>query len=168
VLGETWISHHGSHKHESTRGVVAPGQESHPIVRGCDDIWGPTDVYGVTLPLPEDSQPLILGQVLEGMQPEDKPVENEKNDPLMPIAWIKTWAAPNGEKARIFTTTMGAATDLESEGLRRLIVNAAYWCLSMEDQIPERAKVEIVGEYDPTEYGFGGAKKGVKPADHAL
>ena len=168
VLGETWISHHGSHKHESTRGIIAPGQESHPIVRGCDDIWGPTDVYGVTLPLPGDSQPLILGQVLEGMRPEDKPVENEKNDPMMPIAWIKSWEAPNGETARIFTTTMGAATDLESEGLRRLIVNATYWCLGMEDRIPERANVELVGEYDPTEYGFGGAKKGVKPADHAL
>lgn len=168
VLGETWISHHGHHKHESTRGVVAPGRESHPIVRGCDDIWGPTDVYGVTLPLPGDSQPLILGQVLEGMNPDDQPVENEKNDPMMPVAWIKTWKAPNGETARIFTTTMGAATDLESEGLRRLIVNAAYWCLGMEDRIPERANVDLVGEYDPSEYGFGGAKKGVKPVDHAL
>lgn len=168
VLGETWISHHGNHKHESTRGIVAPGQESHPIVRGCDDIWGPTDVYGVTLPLPGDCQPLILGEVLEGMKPDDKPVENEKNDPMMPVAWIKTWKAPSGETARIFTTTMGAATDLESEGLRRLIVNAAYWCLGMEDQIPERANVELVGEYHPTAYGFGGAKKGAKPADHAL
>ncbi len=28
VLGETWIAHHGSHKHESTRGVFAPGPVS--------------------------------------------------------------------------------------------------------------------------------------------
>ena len=168
VLGETWISHHGHHKVESTRGLIAPGQEAHPIVRGVDDIWGTTDVYGVRLPLPGDSLPLVLGQVLKGMQPDDAPVEGEKNNPMMPIAWTKTWAAPNGETSRIFTTTMGAATDLESEGLRRLIVNAAYWCLGMEDQIPEAANVEIVGEYDPTEYGFGGAKQGVKPEEHAL
>ena len=25
VLGEKWISHHGKHKHESTRGLIAPG-----------------------------------------------------------------------------------------------------------------------------------------------
>lgn len=168
VLGETWISHHGQHKGESTRGLIAPGQESHPIVRGVDDIWGTTDVYGVRLPLPGDSQPLVLGQVLKGMQPDDEPVEGPKNDPMMPIAWTKTWEAPNGEVARIFTTTMGAATDLESEGLRRLIVNAAYWCLGMEEQIPEAANVELVGEYSPTDYGFKGARKGVRPEDHAL
>jgi len=54
--------------------VIAPGQREHPILRGIadGDIWGPTDVYKVRLPLPGDSQALILGQVLEGMQPTDK------------------------------------------------------------------------------------------------
>ena len=49
VLGETWISHHGHHKHESTRGILAPEVKGHPILRGIEsgDIWGPTDVYGV-------------------------------------------------------------------------------------------------------------------------
>src|SRR5262245_48802882 len=77
VLGETWISHHGKHGSQSTRGLIAPGQESHPILRGIKDgdVWGPTDVYGVRLPLPGDSQPLVLGQVLEGMKADDKPVE---------------------------------------------------------------------------------------------
>ena len=32
VLGETWISHHGHHAHESTRGIIAPGETDHPIV----------------------------------------------------------------------------------------------------------------------------------------
>src|SRR5207244_11861888 len=27
VLGETWISHHGAHKSESTRGIFAPRSE---------------------------------------------------------------------------------------------------------------------------------------------
>jgi hypothetical protein len=142
--------------------------EQHPIVRGCEDIWGPTDVYGVRLPLPGDSQPLVLGQVLTGMQPNDTPVEGEKNDPLMPIAWVKSYQLPDGQPGRAFVTTMGAATDLQSEGLRRLLVNAAYWLVGLEEQIPERANVELVGEYGPTEYGFGGYKRGVKPAEHAL
>lgn len=57
VLGETWISHHGNHGSQSTRGLIAKGQEQNPILRGIKngDIWGPTDVYGVRLPLPDDS-----------------------------------------------------------------------------------------------------------------
>ena len=72
VLGETWISHHGHHKYESTRGILAPEASEHPILRGIEDgdIWGPTDVYGVRLPLPGDSKPLVLGQVLENMNPD--------------------------------------------------------------------------------------------------
>src|SRR5262245_16256628 len=94
VLGETWISHHGQHGQQATRGVIAPDQAGHPILRGIKDgdIFGPTDVYGVRLPLPGDCKPLVLGQVLDGMNPNDKPVEGEKNNPMMPIAWTKTYA----------------------------------------------------------------------------
>lgn len=168
ILGETWINHHGHHKHESTRGIIAEGMEGNPIVRGCEDIWGPTDVYGVRLPLPADSQPIVLGEVLTGMSPDDGPVEGAKNDPMMPVAWIKTYTTAEGVTGRVFTTTMGAATDLKCEGLRRLLVNAAYWCLGLENQIPKRANVDIVGEYEPTEYGFNGYVRGIKPSDHAL
>src|SRR4051794_1089167 len=31
ILGETWVAHHGKHAIQSTRGVFAPGQETHPI-----------------------------------------------------------------------------------------------------------------------------------------
>jgi len=168
VLGETWINHHGHHGKESTRGVIAKGMEQCPIVRGCEDIWGPTDVYTVRLPLPGDSKPLVMGQVLEGMKPTDKPLEGKKNDPMMPIAWTKTYKGANGQTGRVFTTTMGAAGDLASEGLRRLLVNASFWCLGMEDKIPARANVDPVGEYRPTWFGFGKHTKGVKPSDHAI
>ena len=170
VLGETWISHHGNHGSQSTRGVFAQGQEKHPILKGIADgeIWGPTDVYGVRLPLPGDSQPLVMGQILTGMKPTDAPLEGAKNDPMMPIAWTKTYMGESGKTGRVFTTTMGASQDLENEGLRRLLVNAAYWCVGMEDQIPEKAKVSIVGTYEPSPFKFKGAKKGVKPADHRL
>jgi len=168
ILGQTWISHHGRHGRESTRGLIAPGVENHPIVRGCDDIWGPTDVYTVRIPLPGDSKVLALGQVLDGMKPTDKPVAGSKNDPMMPMAWTKTYRGTSGQTGRVFMTTMGAATDLESEGLRRLLVNAVYWCVGPEDKIPDQANVDLVGEYKPLPFGFGGFKKGVKPSDHAL
>lgn len=168
VLGEMWISHHGKHKYESTRGVVAPGANDHPILRGVVHVWAPTDVYGVRLPLPEDSVPLLLGQVLEhpgafddndslyGMRPETGvPVNGEKNDPMMPIAFTKSYQVPGGVKGKAFTTTMGASTDLLNEGVRRLLANAVYWCLGMDEEIPvEGANVDLVGEYAPTKFEF--------------
>ena len=168
VLGETWINHHGHHGHESSRGIVAPGMEQNPIVRGCEDIWGPTDVYTVRLPLPGDSKPVILGQVLEGMKPTDKVLEGKKNDPMMPIAWTKTYRGANGQSGRVFATTMGASTDVASEGLRRLLVNAAYWCVGLEDKIPARANVALIGAYLPTPMGFAKHIKGLKPSDYAM
>jgi hypothetical protein len=168
ILGQTWMSHHGRHGRESTRGLIAPGAEDHPIVRGCGDIWGPTDVYEVRDTLRNDSKVLMLGQVLDGMQPTDRPLAGPKNDPMMPMAWTRTYRGISGEVGRVFTTTMGAATDLESEGLRRLLVNATYWCVGLENEIPARANVEVVGEYKPLPFGFRKFKKGVKPSDHAM
>jgi hypothetical protein len=168
VLGETWISHHGSHGHESTRGIIAPDAKDHPILRGIKDgdIWGPTDVYGVRLPLPGDSRPLVLGQVLVGMKPDDKPVEGKKNDPMMPVAWTKTSSVAGGPAGRVFTTTMGAATDLLAAGTRRLLVNACYWATGLEDRIAATSNVDLVGTFEPTPFGFNGAKKGRTPADY--
>jgi len=168
ILGMTWIAHHGRHGGESTRGILAAGMEDHPVVRGCQDIWGPTDVYRTPQPLPGDSQPLVMGAVLAGMNPADDPVAGPKNDPMMPLAWTKTYQGKAGQVGRVFTSTIGAATDFESEGLRRLLVNAAYWCLGMEDKIPAAAHVQPVGDYRPTSFGFGKYQRGVKPSDHAM
>jgi type 1 glutamine amidotransferase len=170
VLGETWISHHGQHGKQSTRGIIAPGQADHPILRGIKDgdIWGPTDVYGVRLPLPGDSQPLVLGHVLTGMKFDDPPVEGKVNDPMMPIAWTKSYQGTAGKPARVFTSTIGAANDLTAEGTRRLLVNACFWAVGLEEKIPERSKVDLVGDYQPSNFSFNGFKRGVKPADHEL
>ena len=164
VLGETWINHYGRHGRESTRGVIAPGMEDNPIVRGCEDIWGPSDVYGITK-LSGDSRPVVLGRVLSGMDPDDAPAPEKEQ---LPVAWTKTHTGAEGIAARIFTTTMGHSYDFKSEGFRRLLVNASYWCMGMEDQIPERANVDYVGAYDPSDIGFGTHKVGVMPAEHDL
>jgi Trehalose utilisation len=170
VLGETWISHHGEHGKQSTRGILAQEQKDHPVLRGIHDgdIWGPTDVYGVRLPLPLDCKPLVFGQVLQGMHSTDKPVPGEKNKPMMPIAWVKSYSASPGKTARVFTTTMGASQDLQSEGLRRLLVNGCYWLVGLEDRIPAGTNVDLVGSYHPHAFGFGKAVKGKKPSDYGL
>lgn len=166
VFGETWVSHYGQHQRESTRGLIAKGKENHPIVRGIKDgdIWGPSDVYGLTT-LQGDCKPIVMGQVLVGMNPDDKPRADRE---LVPVAWTKTYTGDAGKAARIFVTTMGHAGDLKSEGFRRLLVNASCWCLGMEDTISAESNVGLVGEYDPNPIGMNGHKKGLKPSDHAI
>lgn len=164
VLGETWINHYGKHQKESTRGLIAEGMEDHPIVQGCDDIWGPSDVYGITT-LQGDAKPLVLGQVLVGMNHDDEP--NTEKAPV-PVAWTKTFTGTNGATANVFTTTMGHGGDFKNEDFRRMMINAVYWSMGMSNKITPNLDVSIVGEYDPAHIGFGGHKKGLKPADHAL
>jgi type 1 glutamine amidotransferase len=165
ILGETWVRHHGEHGKQSTRGIFARDADSHPILRGIKDgeIWGPTDVYEVH-PI-GDSKTLVYGQVLTGMNPTDPPVVGKLNDPMMPIAWTKTYAGTQGSTAKIFTTTMGASQDLLNTGVRRMIVNAAYWTMGMRRKINPESDVSLVGDYKPSPFKFGGFKPGVKPED---
>lgn len=167
VLGDTWINHHGHHKVESTRGVINPELQDHPILRGVQDIWGPTDVYGIRN-LPDDAQVLVFGQVLTGMEPDDPPVAGAKNDPMMPLLWTKDFTGRSGKASRVICTTMGASVDLKSEGLRRALVNSCYWGLGLEEKIPAASNVDIVGEFTPRFYGFGDHKNGVRPVDYDL
>jgi hypothetical protein len=175
VLGETWVNHHGHHGFESTRGILAPEFKDHPILRGAGDIWGPTDVYGIAH-LPADAKVLVRGQVLTGMWHTDPPVEGkqkptdkvEKNNPMMPLVWIRDHKNEAGKTNKILTTTMGAAVDLESEGLRRLIVNGCYWAVGLAKKIPAKANVDYVGWFEANWFGFGKFVRGVKPADLKL
>ena len=175
VLGEEWVSHWGSHKKEATKGVIEPSAKDDPILRGVSDVFGDTDVYEAYPPA--DAKILLRGQVLRGMNPNDPPADYLKtratdkgeqgiNDPMMPVAWTRRHKNEAGKENKVFCTTMGSATDLQSEGLRRMVVNAVFWGLGMD--VPPKADVSYVGEYRPTSYGFGGYKKGVKVEAHAL
>lgn len=180
ILGEHWINHHGTHKHQSTVGLIAPRAKEHPVLMGIADrdIWGSTDVYGVRLPLPGDAEPIVLGQVTNregdedmddlffGMRNTDRelpPMEMRTdgsgteipfnpNDPMMPIAWTKSYQLEDGKQGITFTSTIGSSTDLLEEGTRRLLINAVFWLLGRE--VPEKADVAIVGDYSPTQYSF--------------
>ena len=174
-LGETWVSHWGKHKSEATRGVIESSHADDPIVSGVTDLFGDTDVYEAHPPA--DAKILVHGTVLSGMTPDSapadyaKPRSNDKkeqgvNSPMMAIAWSRLVKNEAGTENKIFCTTMGAATDLTNEGLRRMVVNAVFWGLGMP--VPAKADVTIIGDYQPSKYGFKGYKVGVKPADHVL
>lgn len=175
VLGETWVTHWGRHKVEAMLGIIEPGQEKHPLFNGVEQIFADSDTYEAYPPA--DAKILVRGQVLKGMKPTDPPADYVKkratdkqeqgiNSPMMPVAWTRELKNDAGKVNKIFTTTMGAATDLQSEGTRRLVINSVFWGLGLE--VPAKANVDYVGDYKPSMYSFKGYKKGVKPADHKL
>lgn len=187
VLGEQWIMHHGGHKADSTHGIIPAEATDHPITRGLSDrdVWGSTNVYGLRLPLPGDSFPVVLGQVTRragridtddlffGMrQTDSEPRGMDRNNPMMPVAWTRTYQVPGGELGRAFTSTMGASTDLLTEGTRRMVLQGALWALGLEDAIPEEGVVaDIVGPYEPTQFNFHSdeyfAERALHPAQFA-
>jgi hypothetical protein len=175
VLGENWVSHWGANRRGATRGVIEPGAENDPILRGVHDVFGDSGVYE-THPV-SDAKILLRGYVLKGMNPADEPDTYRKkrksdnqeqgiNDPAMPMAWTRIHRPATGRPNRVFCTTMGAATDLVNEGFRRLVVNAVLWGFELE--IPAQADVRFVDPYNPTAYAFKGFRRGITPADHAL
>lgn len=182
-LGETWVSHWGKHRAEATKGILEPIAKDNALLRGVTDLFGTTDVYEAAPPA--DATILARGQVLAGMEPGSPPADYQKktkagneqsvNAPMMPIAWSREVKNDAGKTNKILCTTMGSATDLTNESLRRLVINGVYWGLGLE--VPAAADVSYVGSYTPLMYGtkdgtdlsdphrFRGFKRGVRPAD---
>jgi putative heme-binding domain-containing protein len=144
-------------------------------LKGVEEVFGDSDVYEAYPPA--DAKILLRGQVLMGMLPDSLPAEYLKkrasdrqqqwvNEPMMPVAWTRDYKNETGKSNKIFCTTLGAATDLQSEGLRRLIVNAVFWGLGLE--IPSKANVDYIDPFKPSAFGFGAFRRGLRPADHAL
>lgn len=163
VLGATWISHHGRHKVEGTHGIPVDALRDHPILRGVSSMYGETDVYTVTTPIPHGGEVLVMGQVLSGLKPTDPPADKEQ----MPLAWTKRFSTPNGE-ARVFMTTMGDARDFKDANFRRMVVNASLWAVGLEDEINADGEVSILGAYDPPPYGFDAFRIGLTPGDFSV
>ena len=163
VLGGSFRNHHGRWQQDSTRGIIVEQNKDHPVLKGVKDIWGTSDVYRTYKAggsLPEGCLPLVDGQPLKGRKHDD--AVNAELIPL-PVAWVRTWTGNSGHPARVFHVTMGSAQDFQSEGLRRLTVNAAYWCLQMEADINETSCMDLVGEYNPPDSGFAYTKLNIVP-----
>ena len=152
VVGENWLNHHGKHKVQGGRAVVVQENADHPILNSVDDIFTLSDIYGIKHLDQEEATVLLRGAVTETLAPDSPAVDGPKNDPMMPLAWLKTYPAPSGKTGRCFATTAGASVDFRSEDLRRLIVNAAYF---LTDQpVPAKADVTPVDPYNPSFFGF--------------
>ncbi|MFT7488531.1 MAG: hypothetical protein ACI9OU_000925 [Candidatus Promineifilaceae bacterium] len=164
VLGETWVNHHGHHKREGTRTVVEAANKDHDILNGVGEIFGTTDVYGANPP--EDCTILLRGQVTQTLEPDSPALDGGKNNPMQPVVWTRVYKNDDGKQNRIVTTTMGAATDLLDEDLRRLVANGVFWGLEMP--VPDKIDVTVGDDYQPAMYSFGGFKKNKKPSDFII
>ncbi len=162
VLGATWISHHGQHGRESTRGIPVEAMKDHPILRGVEAMWGPTDVYTVRSPIPHNGKVLVMGQTVQGMKPSGSPSPKAQ----MPLAWVKHFPTPGGD-ARVFMSTMGDAQDFQDDNFRRMIVNACFWAIGLENDISEKTNVEQIVPFKPSRFGFNAFRKGLFPRDYA-
>ncbi|WDI41590.1 family 16 glycoside hydrolase [Bremerella sp. P1] len=163
VLGGTFLGHHGAWHRDSTRGDIVSEMKDHPILRGVKEIWGPSDVYRTYKEgdgLPAGCTALVYGQPLIGRERGGE--SNPEKEPL-PVAWFKDWQTSTGKSARVFQSTMGSGKDFESAGLRRLVINGAYWCLGMEEGIDATRSVDYVGQYKPLASGFNYEELGVVP-----
>ena len=173
IVGETWVNHHGKHKVQGARGVIEKGQEAHPVLKSVKDVFGPSDVYGVKHLTTKDTI-LLRGAVTESLDPSSTIVEGPQNDPMMALAWIHPYTAPNGTtNGTSFCTTMGASLDFVNEELRRLLVNASYHLVGLE--VLEKADVDYVDPFYPSFYGFWNGKNAkiweerkLTPADFGL
>jgi type 1 glutamine amidotransferase len=115
--------HYGGDSSTDVR--VAPGAADHPILKGIPNEFHVRSwLYGV-LPLAEGATPLLLGKAVGGK------TTRERID--QPVAW--TWQHRGG---RVFYTSLGHIEDFQVEALRRLLVNAVFWCL--DRPVPEPAK----------------------------
>ncbi len=153
ILGEAWVSHHGNHGKEGTCSVPEAANSSHEVLSGVKEIFGTTDVYGIKRVTPENATILLRGAVTETLDPTSKNLDGPKNNPMMPIAWIREYQSPDGaKKGKAMCTTMGAATDFTDEDLRRLIVNGSYFLTGQK--VPAAADVNYVDPYAPKNFGF--------------
>lgn len=159
ILGEHWVGHYGRNHKQSSRLLLEEDQKQHPILRGVKDVH--TQCGGYNAHPRKGSTILARGQILNGMKINDPPDPKKE---ILPVAWVRNYQKDN-PRSRVFATTHGASEDILNEGFRRMLINAHFWCLGMEDAIKPDLKVDFVGPYHPVTFRFGGHRKGVKPSD---
>jgi hypothetical protein len=172
ILGEKWVNHHGKHKVEGTRSVIEPANAKQEILQGVGEIFGDSDVYGIANLDQKAATILLRGAVTESLDPASKSLEGPKNNPMMPLAWLREYTAPNGTtKGKAFCTTLGASTDFTDEDLRRLVVNASLALTGLK--VPAKADVSYIDPFQATNYDAIGEKDyyqklNRKPEDYSL
>ena len=163
VLGETWVGHYGKNHKQASNLIIEDEHKAHPIMRGVENAWAQCGGYKA-FPIGSNLKVLARGRVLNGMTPDSEPDLTKEQ---MPVAWVLNYKIEGGKPGRAFTSTHGASEDLLSEGFRRLLINACFWAMGLENKIKANNNIDFVGEYSPTTFNFKGYKSNVKPSDLA-
>lgn len=163
VLGNSWVGHYGKNHKQATRIQLLPAQKANPILRGVGD--HAFCIAGAYVGKPDETFTVLTeSQPLNGMT-KTSPADPEKKP--SPSTWTRHYEGKDGKKARVFHSTQGASQDLLDPNYRRLIINGIFWAIGLESEIKPEAKIDFVGAYNPTHFGFGHGVKRVKPADLA-
>jgi len=158
VLGQTWVGHYGRNHKQSTRITIIPEKAGHPILIGVKDVHIQAGGYNA---VPQDDWNILtMAQPLMSMNADGEP---DASKPPMASEWTREYTGANGKKGRVFTSLYGASEDIVNDGYRRMIVNATYWMLGLEDEIVADSPIDFVGKYQPNTFRGGGYARGVKP-----
>ena len=111
VVGTRWIRHHG---HSSRTLVRRAGPDRTGVLDGVPDVFQSRSWLYVVDPS-TDKEVLLEGE----------PIDPETEPQPSPVAWVRT---PN---RRVFYTSLGHPDDFGLPTFRRLLVNAARWCLEL-------------------------------------
>lgn len=146
-FGQSWISHYGHDT--STQASVVEEQAENPILHGVDrDQWLHSWLYVQNSgddKLAAGCTVLMEGDAIKGAEPGGEKFGNRE-----PLAWTREIKRDDGKAQRTFYSSLGHPRDFSEESPRRLLVNAIYWALGREQDIPDGgAKVDIIGEYEP-------------------
>lgn len=162
ILGQSWVGHYGKNHQQSTRIDIDPAQKANPILRGVKDVHV---LCGGYVGKPSDGTVLTHAQPLDGMTPDSPAAKAMKP---MPSEWTRTYKGKAGKTGRVFTSLYGASEDLLNEGYRRMLVNASFWAVGLEDAITPDLDVSFVGPYKPNTFrGGNNYAAGVKPSAYA-
>lgn len=111
--------------------TVLSYQAAHPILTGVPDaIWSDAWMYLVE-PLDARCAPLITGEATEGVQQGGECFFFPQT-----VAWTRVEALTAGHSSRRFYTTLGHPADFQQKGFRRMLINAMYWAMEKEYELP--------------------------------
>ena len=163
ILGNTWVGHYGRNHKQATRIQIIADQKENVILTGVAD--NALCMAGAYVGIADETFTVLTeSQPLNGMTANSPADEKKKPSPS---TWTRHYTTKAGKKARVFHSTQGASQDILDPNYRRLILNGIYWAAGMEKEIKADSNIAFVGDYQPSNFSFGGEVKGVKPADLA-
>lgn len=160
VLGETWVAHHGDNHVQGTRLTPLAHQSDHPVLRGVGEMFVMTGGY-LTSPR-EGSWPLVMAQPLMDMNADAEP-----HPALYAVPAVWTRSRDVGEKGRVLACMHGSSLDLLDSDFRRMLVNACFWTLHLENRINPDLNIDFVGPFEPTLFASYAWRRGNLTSDLA-